>query len=116
VAEQPSDKQDEPDEIMGDDNTVLGPVPRRMGSRNTLVRDADARGNVIHNGTEAIGYRAYAGRGDVAIGSGANAGAGASATKRRSTWTDVTRFPGLLTVTVIGGLIVAFILHFSQFG
>jgi len=115
MSEQPPDKQDELDEIMGDDNTVLGPVPRRMGSRNTLVRDADAQGNVIHNGTEAIGYRAYAGKGGVAIGSGANAGAG-FATKRRSTWTDVTRFPGLLTVTVVGGVIVAVILHFSRFG
>jgi hypothetical protein len=112
MAERRSNKQYE-DEVMGDDNTVLGPVPRRMGSRNTLVRDADARGNVVHNGTEAIGYGAQAGEGSVAIGSGANAGAGSLATKRRSTWTDVTRFPGLLTVTVIGGVIVALILRLS---
>jgi hypothetical protein len=120
VAEQPSDKQHEPDEIMGDDNTVLGPVPRRMGSRNTLIRDADARGNVIHNETEAIGYGAHARKGDVAIGSGANAGAGSPAPKRRSPWAGVTRFLGLQTVRVVSGVIVvligAFILRLHPFG
>ncbi len=112
---EPSDEQHEPDEI-GDDNTVLGPVPRRMGSRNTLVRDADALGNVIHNGTEAIGYGAQAGEGSVAIGSRANAGVDAPGTKRRFAWTDTTRFRGLLAVTVVGGLMVAFTQHILPFG
>ena len=29
---------------MGDDNTILGPVPHKIGSRNTIVADADANG------------------------------------------------------------------------
>jgi hypothetical protein len=60
---------------MGDDNTVLGPIPHRMGSRNTIVHDADAHGNVIHNkGGTAIGYGARADSTSVAIGVGAMGG------------------------------------------
>jgi hypothetical protein len=60
---------------MGDDNTILGPVPHKMGSRNTIVADADANGNVIHNrGGTAIGYGARADSTSVAIGGRAMGG------------------------------------------
>lgn len=67
------DEPEEPDEppTAGDYNVVLGPPPPgSIGSGNVYVRDADARGNVMHNGpeAEAIGFGAQAGPGGKSIG------------------------------------------------
>lgn len=48
------------DSEAGDDNTVIGTAPKRMGSRNTIVNFSDANGNTILN------------RGGISIGAGAS--------------------------------------------
>jgi len=58
----------------GDDNTVIGTAPARMGSGNTIINAGDIVGNVILNqGGTAIGRGATAGPGGVAVGANANA-------------------------------------------
>lgn len=59
----------------GSDNTFIGRVPRGLvaGSRNTVVDDADDRGNtILNNGGVAIGAGATDDPTSVAIGSGAS--------------------------------------------
>ena len=54
---------------MGDDHTVFGTPPRRMGSSNTIWNAGDGSGKVIINGAGGFAFRgAYAGPGSIAIG------------------------------------------------
>jgi hypothetical protein len=65
---------DRPDE-WGDDNTVIGPTPKRMGSRNTIVGAVDGSTSTVFNkGGTAVGAGARADSSSVAIGSRAGAG------------------------------------------
>lgn len=61
---------------MGNDNTIYSaPIPRSMGSGNTVVGPTDSRGNaIINQGGTAIGSGACADSTSVAIGANANAG------------------------------------------
>lgn len=61
----------------GDDNTVIGTPPKRMGSRNTIVNFSDANGNTLLNrpGT-SIGAGAGFDPTSVIIGAGAGANIG----------------------------------------
>jgi len=61
----------------GDDNTVIGEAPERMGSRNTIVNFSDANGDTILNrGSVSIGAGAGFDPTSVIIGSGAGANLG----------------------------------------
>jgi hypothetical protein len=54
---------------IGDDNTVVGPVPVHSGgSRNTFWTAADADGNARISGGTAVGYGAHADSTSVAVG------------------------------------------------
>jgi hypothetical protein len=67
--------RDEQGNFIGDDNTVIGTPPPRMGSGNTIINFADDRGNTILNrGGTAIGSGAVADDTSIAIGAKAVAG------------------------------------------
>jgi hypothetical protein len=69
IEQEPSDSE------VGDDNTVIGTAPSKMGSGNTIINAADAQSNVILNrGGTAIGRGARADSTSIAIGAGAGAG------------------------------------------
>ncbi len=61
--------------FIGDDNTVIGMPPPRMGSGNTIINLTDDQGNMILNrGGTAIGRGAVADPTSIAIGATAMAG------------------------------------------
>ena len=66
------------DTEMGDDNTLYGKlnVPKKMGSRNTIVGATDERGRSIVNTPTSIGAGAGFDPTSVIIGSGAGANIG----------------------------------------
>jgi hypothetical protein len=60
---------------IGKDSVVIGNVHGNVGDRSVVIGATDARGNTILNQPMAVGYRASAGPGSIAIGAYANAGA-----------------------------------------
>jgi len=112
-------KTDDNDGEMGDDNTVVGTPPRRMGSGNTIWNAGDANGSSIINGPGgfAFGRGAFAGPGSIAIGAGAGAGGRAMTVERRLTTVRAivraraTHLLGAVAVGVVADLLVQGILH-----
>lgn len=120
MAKSPDDEDEDGRSEMGDDNTVIGTPPKRMGSRNTIWNAGDANGNVIVNGGGgvAIGAGAFAGPGSIAIGAGAGAGIRKMAASFRSRVAlgSVVRAKAMqllraVAVGVVAGLIVQAIIH-----
>ena len=61
---------------VGDDSVVMGDVSGAVGDRSVVVSATDDRGNTILNQPMAVGHKAHAGPGSIAV--GANAGAGST--------------------------------------
>jgi hypothetical protein len=59
---------------VGNESTVVGNVTGVVGDRCTVVGATDANGNVNLTTPMAVGYKAEAGPGSIAIGTGAKAG------------------------------------------
>jgi hypothetical protein len=59
---------------VGKDSVVIGNVSGDIGDGSVVIGPTDANGNVILNHSMAVGKKAYASEGSIAI--GANAGAG----------------------------------------
>ncbi|WP_157958604.1 hypothetical protein [Salinicola sp. CPA57] len=61
---------------VGNDSVVMGKVSEdlQVGDRSVVIGATDERGNVILTNPMAIGHGARAGKGSIAIGSGAMAG------------------------------------------
>jgi hypothetical protein len=59
---------------IGSDSVVIGDVAGSVGDRSVVIGATDQRGHVILTTPMAVGHRAVAGPGSIAIGAGAMAG------------------------------------------
>jgi hypothetical protein len=63
---------------VGKDSVVIGNVIGNVGDRSIVIGATDSSGNIILNIPMAVGYKAYAGPGSIAIGAYAVADSGIS--------------------------------------
>ena len=59
---------------VGDDSVVIGETSGPVGDRSVVIGATDNRGNTILNRPMAVGHKAHAGPGSIAVGADAGAG------------------------------------------